>query len=374
MEKSSWSLFTFRKGRASKLEVQSQGRYCMYPNARAHCAPRAEQLKIPAPKRPVRSQPGGAAPAPPAGAGPGPARRSRSRPSPPLWAPFGGGGPAVPGAGERSAPVCQSGPRRPRHLGHSSGAALPLPPQDGGGRVSDMPGHVARIAPRPPAPRGLYGSAGHTGGGGEGRAGGRSCGARTAPPLSAASARRALSPPRRSGALAGELGFLLPAGRGDGGSPLGRAGRGSFRGPFAPAGDTARPRATGAGSGRSGSGAPRPIAASPGSGRAGPAGVAGGQGGLAAASPPRTPFLGGLPGPAGRSRAAAVPAGGRGGRLELVGGCLSAVFLRPLLPPPRLLAFLPSLPASPPRPICFRLAELWLFEIKRDLYCTSWGL
>lgn len=161
-------------------------------------------------------------------------------------------------------PSVRRGPRRPRHLGHSSGAALPLLPQDGGGRVSDMPGHVARIAPRPPAPRGLYGSAGHTGGGGEGRTGGRSRGARTAPPLSAASARRALSPPRPSGVLARGLGSLLPAGRGGGGSRLGRPGRESFHGPFTPAGDAARPRASGAGSG-----APRPIAAFPGSGRAG---------------------------------------------------------------------------------------------------------
>ncbi|XP_041267182.1 bcl-2-binding component 3, isoforms 3/4-like [Onychostruthus taczanowskii] len=60
--------------------------------------------------------------------------------------------------------------------------------------------------------------------------------------------------------------------------------------------------------------------------------------------------------------------GRRGG-----GGVFRLCFSPPLLPP-RLLAFLPSLPASPPRPICYRLAELWLFEIKRDLYCTSWGL
>ncbi|XP_031962899.1 uncharacterized protein LOC116443115 [Corvus moneduloides] len=219
----------------------------------------------------------------------------------------------------------------------------------------------------PPAPRGLYGSAGHTGGGGEGRADGRTDGrteprrewghgVRTAPPLSAASARRALSPPRPSGALARGLGFLLPAGRGDGGSPLGRPGRGSFRGPFAPAGDTARPRASGAGSGAS-----RPIAASPGSERAGPAGVAGGQGGLAAASPPRTPFLGGLPEAGGRPRcregrrAGSVPPpfprwGGGGARRVAGGSCVcggGGVFLLcfspPFLPPGSSPFFLPSL-------------------------------
>lgn len=84
----------------------------------------------------------------------------------------------------------------------------------------------------PPALNDLYGSAGHTGGGsGEGRSRGGSGAAagHPAPPLSAASARRELSPSRPSGlrpaVLARGLGSLRPAGSGGRGSPLGgRAG------------------------------------------------------------------------------------------------------------------------------------------------------
>lgn len=184
----------------------------------------------------------------------------------------------------------------------------------------------------PPALNDLYGSAGHTGGGGRRRGTEpRRERGRPAPLCLRPRQGERFSFPDREGRAPAPSRVRLPPSR-------------RHRGPGEAAGAPRWERRRGAPSRPCGRRRGRTVGAGPGG-----------------ASAPRTPGGGG-----GRLRdgagAATVRGEGRAGW-----GRFSAVPAAP--------RFSPSLPPSlPPFPICYRRAERWLFEIKRALCCTSWGL
>lgn len=236
------------------------------------------------------------------------------------------------GVAQRSPPSSGLLPARPRHLEREPGAAA-SPPSPRWRRPGEW--HVQsrgqRMSPSlPPALNDLYGSAGHTGGGGR---------------------RRGTEPRRERGRLA----------------PLCLRPRQGERFPFPDREDCApAPSRVRLPSSRRHRGPGEAAGASRwGRRRGGPSRPCGRRrGGAARAGPGSAPTPRSSGGGGGQRRdGAAAPRGeGRAGW-----GRLSAVPAAPRFSP-----FLP--PSLSPLPICYRCAERWHFEIKRALCCTSWGL